>query len=747
MRNKLFTTALVSVLALLLVAGVGLAEIPEPVAPPQLSLDVPDVVERGVEDIFGTLCYNPRDGKTYTKVLFIVTITAPEPVTSAIFQVPAIDQGQPPQGFHSTFAPKDGEEPSLTLEGHWGPIGGFPMSAPYDAGTDFQFIFTQSAPIGAYEITVKLVDLENENAVLADATASFELVRQPVTARWEPTGTVGIAPHGKLYQEFSAFSDSNEVISLKEGVVGSITRVEPDYEVLEPNTDENLWFNVERAADDYVFEIIAVDDNLYKATLHWPGAQNASPSDPVFDYDSASKQYSLGWSLSANGESSGLPISDYQIYRRKSAGGSFEEFTLPEASADHRLWLTRGDYGYFYYFYDPTSYEWYKLNMPAIDDTKGPIAERVKPEDGIWNTVDPIEVRIVDEKSAVVDEVLGYLADADGEVIAFVSDSVFDADPLDPKVRTATLELLLNAHKEYAEQSYELVLVTFDELANYRENRLPILVEIGGPELTLTPINGQLEIYAKSSYGLKNVQIQVNEEDPEVKELAGALEYTDVFDLPAELAGTYEITVTVTDINDKSATDTYEYGVEGPELDVSIAGNQLSLAASSEVGLSRIEIRIDDEVVLDEALEGDEDSVAFELPTEVGEYRIKLTVWDSEGVPTVWEYTYIVAPDQEAPKIVSMDITEGILTVVVTDNQGLDKVVVYIDGVPYAEAEVSGLEDTAVFELPDDIGTKEVKADVYDLAGNNDCKSIIGRVRPDSRSGKSDGFGWEMWKN
>lgn len=741
MRNKLFTTALVSVLALLLVAGVGLAE---PVAPPELSLDVPDVVERNVEDIFGTLCYNPRDGKAYTKVLFIVTITAPEPVTSAIFQVPAINQGQSPQGFHSTFAPKDGEDPSLTLEGYWGPNVGFPMSAPYDAGTDFQFVFNQSAPIGTYEITVELVDLDNENAVLADATASFELVRQPSTARWEPTGTVGIAPHGKLYQEFSAFS--GEVpISLKEGVVGSITRVEPDYEVLEPNTDENLWFNVERAADDYVFEIIAEDDNLYQATLHWPGAQNASPSEPVVYYNPGSKQYFLGWSLSAE-DGTLLDLSNCQIYRRKSAGGSFEEFTLPEDSAG-LLRLTRGDYGYFYYFYNSISNEWYKLNMPAIDDTKGPIAERVKPEDGIWNTVDPIEVRIVDEKSAVVDEVLGYLADADGEVIAFVSDSVFDADPLDPKVRTATLELLLNPHQEYAEQSYELVLVTFDELANYRENRLPIFVEIGGPELTLTPINGQLQIYAKSSYGLKNVQIQVNEEDPEVEELDGALEYTDVFDLPAELAGTYEITVTVTDINDKSATDTYEYGVEGPELNVNIEGNQLSLAASSEVGLSRIEIRLDDEVVLDEALEGDEDSVAFELPTEVGEYRIKITVWDYEGVPTVWEYTYIVAPDQEAPKIVSMDITEGILTVVVTDNQGLDKVVVYIDGVPYAEAEVSGLEDTAVFELPDDIGTKEVKAEVYDLAGNNDCKSIIGRVRPDSRSGKSDGFGWEMWKN
>jgi len=835
MRNKLFTTALVSVLALLLVAGVGLAE----VATPTITLEGPTRVKSGVAQNFITTINNDN-GQEYDTLAVLVTITAittgeqfgfaAEP-SSGYFEFPS-DWGGPRLA--------DGIVEGITFVG--------PVAPTWRAASTAAC--TVYGCSGTYGMKVDLVEVVDHELGDVIDSAEIEFDLEPLTATWEKDpaqpGLAGVDDQTqRLYQPYELLDSASERIKLHEGAddncVYWIWQLDPDpmkLPVTEGDTDHRLWFNVDKAAGDYVFEILTNAGNLYQATLTWTEPADASLTLGPGGTDTENNLYiTYGPETPANIE---------YVFRRPIDSEFFDKL-YSALIEDGKLQLSVDeDFGYVYYFYSDG--EWYKKTLDEIDvpesltvalskpdplpalldptvekelvftsnavlglttaiisgvpaeyitidkdsgqdvhinldqmyrdgklpgclynwnltvtdafgrtategvtftisvaDTQGPIARKlVAPEDGTWDGISPIIVEIEDDKSPVINAMC-QLIDSAGNLVGHDVFSLEDLVGLDKRVQLGTTTNW-NWLAELNEGVYELSVYAEDAMGNFRVTRFTdFKVEFAAPTLELSVVEGALRATATSASGLKSIKIQVNDEDPIVADLEGENAFYD-FVLPTE-AGAYEITVTVYDINDKSATDTYEYGVEGPELDVSIAGNQLSLAASSEVGLSRIEIRIDDEVVLDEALEGDEDSVAFELPTEVGEYRIKLTVWDSEGVPTVWEYTYIVAPDQEAPKIVSMDITEGILTVVVTDNQGLDKVVVYIDGVPYAEAEVSGLEDTAVFELPDDIGTKEVKADVYDLAGNNDCKSIIGRVRPDSRSGKSDGFGWEMWKN
>ena len=84
-----------------------------------------------------------------------------------------------PDGSNPQFIAKDeatGTEWNVLDYGYFGPEGGFPVSADYDITTNFAKVsFDQT---GTYTVTLKLVDRNNGDAVLAETTNTIQVTRR-----------------------------------------------------------------------------------------------------------------------------------------------------------------------------------------------------------------------------------------------------------------------------------------------------------------------------------------------------------------------------------------------------------------------------------------------------------------------------------------------------------------------------------------------------------------------------------------
>jgi len=111
----------------------------------------------GQEKQFTVSSSNPEDGKAYDRVLFRFSVA--DAVYSDI----------------ASFQYKDGDtwrdlpltQSGSSLVGYYGPSGGFPLPADYDATTTFRLKITRA---GTYNVDLKLVDLDNNQSVIARET-------------------------------------------------------------------------------------------------------------------------------------------------------------------------------------------------------------------------------------------------------------------------------------------------------------------------------------------------------------------------------------------------------------------------------------------------------------------------------------------------------------------------------------------------------------------------------------------------
>ncbi len=89
------------------------------------------------------------------------------------------------------------------------------------------------------------------------------------TAELERTGQVGVH-NNKIYEEYKLVAD-DEVISLNEDNIAelSLTKDDEDPVTLTPDTDDTLWFNVQRETADYVLKAEDKAGQIYEAELEW----------------------------------------------------------------------------------------------------------------------------------------------------------------------------------------------------------------------------------------------------------------------------------------------------------------------------------------------------------------------------------------------------------------------------------------------------------------------------------------------
>ena len=115
-----------------------------------------------------------NSGTTYDHVKFIITLDGPVAFTgdrANTFTITKVNGSSDTQGINDTFILISGD-----WVGYWGNVNGFLMNDPFEATSTFTIeMNNSSAPLGDYDLTVELVDLDNSSAVLATATDNFTL--------------------------------------------------------------------------------------------------------------------------------------------------------------------------------------------------------------------------------------------------------------------------------------------------------------------------------------------------------------------------------------------------------------------------------------------------------------------------------------------------------------------------------------------------------------------------------------------
>ena len=145
----------------------------------------------------------------YDHVKFIITVDGPEDFTgdrANTFTVTKVHGSEYMQGINDTFMLVNGD-----WVGYWRPVEGFELIDPYDKTTPMtiQMCDTGTAPLGDYDVTVALVDLDNSSAVLATATGSFTLSAD--------TLYVGAGKQFTTIQDAIDAASANDTISVATG--------------------------------------------------------------------------------------------------------------------------------------------------------------------------------------------------------------------------------------------------------------------------------------------------------------------------------------------------------------------------------------------------------------------------------------------------------------------------------------------------------------------------------------------------
>jgi parallel beta-helix repeat protein len=178
MKRKIFST----LFALVLLAGFSLVTaVPAGAVgggTPSVTLDIPANVYRPSEFVASSTTTNLEGGTEYTNARFNITLSGPAAfpdgtVREDIFTITEVNGSPDTQGINDTFVLVDGD-----FVGYWGPVGGFPLAAPYEATSAFTILMTDitTAPVGAYEVIVELVDLTPDpDVILASAMDGFSL--------------------------------------------------------------------------------------------------------------------------------------------------------------------------------------------------------------------------------------------------------------------------------------------------------------------------------------------------------------------------------------------------------------------------------------------------------------------------------------------------------------------------------------------------------------------------------------------
>ncbi|MGI6577166.1 MAG: Ig-like domain-containing protein [Eubacteriales bacterium] len=239
----------------------------------------------------------------------------------------------------------------------WGPPGGFPIDS--EAITEVYVVATEELE---RLVTLELVDITGnygaEDGVIISQDVAIkafvEEPAEPIKGSFESTGNVGIAPDtagdaaGKIYAEYGLVVDG-ESISLADSNVEYIkVKVgEGDWEELTPNTDDTLWFNVEKAKGSYEFEVKANDGTIYLATLDWQAEINEATWEATGREGPHDGKTYVEYKLMDGSEQVSLEVGKVKLIATKDG----EKWVALEPNTDENLWFNKahgtGSYDFF----------------------------------------------------------------------------------------------------------------------------------------------------------------------------------------------------------------------------------------------------------------------------------------------------------------------------------------------------------------------------------------------------------------
>ncbi|MDD2421716.1 MAG: S-layer homology domain-containing protein [Heliobacteriaceae bacterium] len=118
-------------------------------------------------------------------------------------------------------------------------------------------------------VTITATASRGNATMSADCKVTVVEKEAVTTGTFKATGNVG-SHDGKLYEEYR-FEVDGKQISLAQDQVKAITLQKDDAAAIEltPNTDSNLWFNVQRESGEYTITVEDKNDNNYVATINW----------------------------------------------------------------------------------------------------------------------------------------------------------------------------------------------------------------------------------------------------------------------------------------------------------------------------------------------------------------------------------------------------------------------------------------------------------------------------------------------
>ncbi len=209
----------------------------------------------------------------------------------------------------------------------------------------------------------------------------------PIQASFVSTGNVGIAPDtageaaGKIYAEYKLVAEGKDISLASDNVEYIKVKVgEGEWQTLTANTDATLWFNVEKAAGTYEYEVKTKAGEVYTATLTWAEPKTATWEATNREGDHEGVTY-VEYKLMDGENQVSLEVGEVKLIASKDAEG---KWVALEANTDETLWFNKAKATGNYDFFVVTSAGvMYKATLEWTKPGEEPVAEAKTAVEGV----------------------------------------------------------------------------------------------------------------------------------------------------------------------------------------------------------------------------------------------------------------------------------------------------------------------------------------------------------------------------
>ena len=201
-----------------------------------------------------------------------------------------------------------------------------------------------------------------------------------------------------------------------------------------------------------------------------------------------------------------------------------------------------------------------------------------------------------------------------------------------------TIELSAGAHtiKVLAEDARG-IQASYESTINVEENAGDTEVN-EGPTVTLTPVEGKIQAVTESETNIDKIIYYWDNDEENAKTLT-INDKKNVTLIDVSLEGVHTLTIKAIDVEGKQTIKKQKVmGVNKPKLEVTTDGQSFFIKAEDEIGLSKIEITLNDNTPIAEDISGKEYTKNINL--ENGENKLTVKVYNSNGIEQINRVKY-----------------------------------------------------------------------------------------------------------